>query len=767
MILMSLQRVFFISMILALGCRNVSAERSGNGAATEPNRENPTIAVGNVETIPDNMTDMQKEQIELNKTALLTFADETRRIDAASLLLLNQNPYARQVLIEIMNMANNSPARIAICKALIQHRETPNKSDFIEILLNIFSSKVDEEAKLVADTMLIYPYSEIGPLLEKIVTDPEKPVKTRINVIAALKKVWEKQAIIRLYRLVDDNNQEVASEAGKALNSLGFQIGTNSLERGKIISDIQNKEIVELQKDLLINQDKLINKQKDDFESLRKFTLSVLEDSYTSIGIDDVSKGKFLKKYLDDSRTWVKTWSLEKVRGMRMATNTAIPSDLEPVIIKLISDPVKEIRLATIGLIGLMQTMQTVDLATPLLAQFDVEKDEKVKIELFDILGIVCSATHKQDSKTKITPEIKQRILGYASDFLSKDDNTHAVVGAKVMRKLIEKNGLQEQEVQKYLAQIADRYNRREDDPNSTLKAELLSTMVALSAESSVVKQYSRDTFYTYFREALDSKIALIRETAIDGLGYVSKTGAIEILRNRVSKEPSEEVRSKIIDLARDAGGRNDLEWLAKLITGTNQESTKAWGAMAKIFGSVEIDVLNDWENQLILQSGKYNLTEPQKLEFLRIVLTKTSAQNKPKYYEQIADRCMIMGQYEQAVNNFTLLYDSAVAQEEKDRILPKYLDACLKMQNVELVKKMVQEYLTTKEFNSDGVIIVTIENYFKDAAVVKDKNVILESLKGIKLAQPKQAWQEKIKQWGDLINKPEPEKPAVSTDTQ
>ncbi|MBN2589035.1 MAG: hypothetical protein JXA96_04175 [Sedimentisphaerales bacterium] len=763
---MSLQRVFIFMMILALGCRSVSAERSGERVTTEPDRGNPTEAVTNISAVPENISDMEKEQIELNRTMLLTYSDEAMRINAASLLLFNQNPYARQVLIDTLGLTNNSLARIAICNALIQRTDIPDKSDFIEPLLNIFSTKVDDEAKLVADTMLIYPYSEIGPRLDKIVTDQEQPAKTRINVIAALKKVWEKNAIIRLYRLVDDNNKEVATEAGKALNSLGFQIGTNSLERGKIISDIQNKEIVELQKELLIKQDEQITKQKDNVETLRKFTLSVLEDAYTSIGVDDISKGKFLKKYLEDSRTWVKSWGLEKVRGMRMAANTSIPPELEPAIIKLISDPIKEIRLTTIGLIGLMQTMQTVDLAAPLLAQFDIEKDDQVKIELLDILGIVCSATHKPDSKTKITLDTKQRILGYASVFLLQDDNTKAKVGAKVMRKLLEKDGLQEQEVQKYLTQISDRYIKKNEDPNSTLKSELLDTMVGLSADKSMIRQYARETFRTYFEGALVDNSDRIRSTAIDGLGYVNKASALEILRNRVGEEQSEEVRSKIIDLAKDAGGSDDLNWLAELILGTNAESKQAWIAMTKIFNSVEIEVLNDWENRLIPKESKYNLPEQKKIEFLKIVLTETPTINKPKYYEQIADRSLIAGLYDQAVNNFTYLYDAAQSREEKDRILPNYLDACLRVPNEELVKKLVQEYLTTKGFSTDSVVIQTIENYFKDASVTTDKQAVLKSLSGIKLAPPKPGWNSKIQQWTDLLNKHETEKPPVPIET-
>ena len=105
-ILMSMQRLFLLIMILALGCRTVSAERSSSGTTSETNEKSP-IRITNetlvnseavTETVPEEISSMQKEQIELNKTALLTFSDKTGRINAASLLLLNQSPYAEEVL---------------------------------------------------------------------------------------------------------------------------------------------------------------------------------------------------------------------------------------------------------------------------------------------------------------------------------------------------------------------------------------------------------------------------------------------------------------------------------------------------------------------------------------------------------------------------------------------------------------------------------------------------------------------------------------------
>ena len=297
---------------------------------------------------------------------------------------------------------------------------------------------------------------------------------------------------------------------------------------------------------------------------------------------------------------------------------------------------------------------------------------------MLDKLGIVCSTALSPTAQIKITADTRQRVLAYASDYLSRDDPAKAKIGAKVMKQLLEREGMQEQDVKTYLGLLAGRFNRQAEDPNNTLLAELLNQMVGLTADSSASREYARKAFEPFFTKALNYDNDFIRETAIDGLGYVNKANALKILRDRVGKERSEKARLKIIKFAEDVGGRDDLDWLAKRLgPGTNSEPKQAWAAMVKILGSMEIEALNEWEKQLISPASIYNLSEQQKIEFLKIVLAKTPAKNKQRYYEQIANRSLDTEQYEQAVNYFALFYDAATSTEEKDRILPKFLDAC------------------------------------------------------------------------------------------
>ncbi len=182
-----------------------------------------------------------------------------------------------------------------------------------------------------------------------------------------------------------------------------------------------------------------------------------------------------------------------------------------------------------------------------------------------------------------------------------------------------------------------------------------------------------------------------------------------------------------------------------------------------KIFSSADIDVLNDWENQLITPGGKYNLTDLQKIEFQKCILAnaKTTAKNKQKYYEQIANLYFNTGQYEQAINFFNL-YNFIATDEEKNRVLPKFLDSCLRMPNEKLVASLMEDYLKNNNISTDNPLILTIEKYFKDSNIIVGKNVIWKSLKEIPLSKQMPIWQAKLQQWNELINKTEPE-PSVT----
>ena len=62
------------------------------------------------------------KQLKINRDTLFKGKDEQLRIGAATVMLYDHDPQARKILIGALNQSENSSARIAVCKALIQAR---------------------------------------------------------------------------------------------------------------------------------------------------------------------------------------------------------------------------------------------------------------------------------------------------------------------------------------------------------------------------------------------------------------------------------------------------------------------------------------------------------------------------------------------------------------------------------------------------------------------------------------------------------------------
>jgi len=187
---------------------------------------------------------------ELN-TELKVFRDSLfgqGSVDAATVMLVHVDPNARVFLLNALKQNENSPARIAVCDALIWAREQKetirNDQDFIEPLLDIFASENATEADSAVKATLVLGYEKISPSLEKLIKDTSKPLKTRANAIQALKLRRDMKATIRLIELIDEmaeTDKQIAFEAKKALSELGITVGEKQEDRRRKIEEIQRE----------------------------------------------------------------------------------------------------------------------------------------------------------------------------------------------------------------------------------------------------------------------------------------------------------------------------------------------------------------------------------------------------------------------------------------------------------------------------------------------------------------------------------------------
>ncbi|MGB2863218.1 MAG: hypothetical protein WBC05_07815 [Sedimentisphaerales bacterium] len=739
---MSAKRLYLVILMFAIGCQQASIAQ-----------EKPPV--------PAQSTPASAEldpQLKVNKDALLNGS-----IDAATVMLFHDDPKAREILLDALKQSENSPARMAVCKALIQARVSKkavkNEQDFIEPLLGVFDTKTDVEAPLAAEATLIFEYEKIRESLDKIFTDPNKPVKTKINAIHALKLRMDMEATIRLIELVDDPEKQISTEAENALHSLGIPVGEDPQTRKQNIKAINQQGEVSFLRTQLIRQDAQMRKERAALDLWQRRYKSELDKRYESIS-EDATRGEFLATYLADMETVVRLWALDKAYKWRVAPGSKLPEKLGPVLIKLISDSDQDVRLITADLLALMPKLNS---ASPLLTQLGAEQDDQVKTKLLVALGGACSNAILSNPKATISPEMKEirkQTLEWAAKFLFEENAEKARNGAEVIKKLLNRDGLEPKEVDRYLGLLSERYNKQKDNPDGTLMGELLNEMAALCAQDSTCREKAAQLFGKLFVEALRDESNFVREAAVDGLTYIHKTNALKLLRTDFINDPSITLREKIIALAYAVGGKEDLNWLAEKI-GLNSESDPAWQAMLKIFTGSDTGVLKEWMDKLTIQGSKIKLSDEQKIDFLEIAENaKGNSEYMPEIRNKLAGLYYKTGQYEQAEGYYSILYEMAQTPEGKKAILPNLLDSCLRGAKPERITELVKSCLTEGDLDPNSIVVKTIGNYFSKPPVGADPNKVLKVLISITVPQGRPQWNQQLKIWTDLLGEAkEPDK--------
>ena len=732
-----------VMLLLVIGC-----QQTGVGA----NR--PVLPANADKASPKAELD---EQLKINKSALLEGKSEPIRVAAATVMLFSENPLARGILLDALKQTQNRTARVAVCKALSQtaaQEPVENKEDFIRPLLDMLATDDAAIAKLAAEATLIFKYEQISKQLEKIVTGASLPA--RLNAIYALKLHPDVRAAVKLIELIDDPESKVAAASEKALYSLGIPVGRDAEERKQIIEELERKGPEVFLRDQLIRQETEMRKLETELNLWRGRYLSALGKRYDTIS-DDTAKGKFLAEHLGSSEAIVRLWALEKVAQRQRGTNPRLPAELGPILVNLISDQNRDVRLKTARLLSLMVEL---DSSQRLLAQLKSEQDEEVKMELFVALGGACSYAFSPNSPIKVPQETRKETLEWAVKYLFEQEPKKSQKGAEVMKKLLEQDGLTSADVDRYLGLLVERYNRQNSKADGALRGELLSAMAGLCAPGSTCKAKAAKLFKPLFEEALSDETDSVREAAVDGLIYIDKASALKRLRKDIYiNDPSEILRKKLIELAGSDGGKEDLTWLAKKI-GSNSESQPAWQAMLKIFGGCDSGVLNEWIEKFDSQSSKNNLSNGQKIAFLEIAERKAGGENKPKMLknvrEKLAELYTKIGQFERAADYLGRLHEAAQASKEKEAILSRLLDVYLRWPKLELMAKLVENCLLEKDLGPNSVVVRSIDNYLNNPPSGADPNAVVKALTEITVPQTRAKWQERLKQWTERPGKAE-----------
>jgi len=747
---MSSKRLFIVLLVLVVGCQQ--------GGISERLSE---IAGGTAAAEAKLST-----QLQVNKDALLNQgSSEQMRVNAASVILVSEEPSARAILVDTLRQSENKAAQAAVCKALSlavgKKEQIRDKQDFLEPLIEILRTEADGVARPAAEALLIFEYSRVSPELEKMASDGTAPTSTRFNAIYALKLQPNVRATIKLLRLLDDADQQVAGEAAVALQSQGIPAGRDAQTRQQIIDELERKGRDEFLRNWVVHREAQMRKLEAEVALWQKLYLWALDEIYNGKS-DDEAKGKFLTEQLGSTQTVAKLWALEKASQWRKGAGTKpkLPAELEPILVNLIADPDRDVRLKTAKLLSLMVEVNS---SQRLANQLKVEKDDEVKMELFVALGGACHYAYLPDSGIKISGEIRKQTLELAGEYLSEGQAQKARKGAEVIRKLLEQDQLESAEAEKYLALLARTCERQKAKADGLLRGELLVAMAGLCGPRSAHKTEAAKTFERLFEEALNDEVDLAREAAVEGLINIDKTKALGKLRGNFANNGSAKIRQRVIELAGEVGGKDDLTWLSEKLG--SAESELAWQTMLKIFKAVEADVLDKWIARFSSQDMKGRLSDEQMVSLLETAERKASGEKKSQMLKDVRSKLAELyikgGKFEQAAKCLGLLREAAESPEEKKVILAQLLDVYLRWPNLEAAKGLVANRLLEGDLDPNSVIVRSIESYLTAGGGSADPNVVIRALMQVETPEVRPMWAGQVEHWSQRLGPAgEPNKP-------
>ena len=710
------------------------------------------------ETSPDTEMDTQ---LRINKTTLLEGKNYKNQIDAAGLLLVNDNPTAREIVLDALRRTDNPQARAAVCDALnparVAQKPLKNKEDFVKPLIAILTSVEDPAiAKPAAEATLIFGYSQVQQDLEKAVVDLSLSINVRMNIIYALKRHPDKQAVAKLISLLESPEPQIVEAARNALISIGIPVSPDPAVRQQMVADVRGRGVEAFLRERVIWQETRMRELETDLAAWQNRCLVAMGDQYDALA-DEVAKTAFLGRQLLSPESAVRSWALDKLQELRKGTGKLKLTDLEPTLLRLISDPSRQVRLGTARLLALVGEL---NVAPSLLKQLKAETDDQVRREMLVALREACYVGSLATAARKVPDDIRRETLEWAVRFLNEADVEKVRSGAEVIGKLLEQDGLKPEEVNRYLTALSDRYALAGTGADPGMRAYLLSAMAGLCTTRSTCREQAVKLYGAPFEQALTDKADVVRQNAMDGFVNVYKSGALRKLRENLANDSNVTIRQKLVDFAGEYGGPQDLDSLAEKL-GVAGEGEPAWQAMQKIWKRSDLAVLADWKQKIDVLAAAGKVAAEQRIAFFTLVEQEAKSEKKPDVLKdaqtRLAQLYVASNNLKQASEYWRNLLDVAATEEERQQVRGQLLRAYLGLASVDQAADLISKGLLAKDLDlrPTGLVVKSIEEYLNSPATT-DPGVLLGMLQQIKVSDPStsQAWRALLSGWSERFAK-------------
>jgi hypothetical protein len=247
----------------------------------------------------------------------------------------------------------------------------------------------------------------------------------------------------------------------------------------------------------------------------------------------------------------------------------------------------------------------------------------------------------------------------------------------------------------------------------------------------------------------------------VDGCISIDRAGAVRKSSENMAADPSVAIRQKLIDLAGEVGGPEDLDWLAEKVGGAGDgEPVWAWQAMLKIFRRSDTSVLGVWATKIktLAEAGK--IAADQRIAFLTLVEQQAQNENRADLLKcvrwDLAHLYVQTNNLKQASDSLKALIGTAATGEERQQIQSLQLRVYLGLSDVQQASDLVSKCFSDKELDSKSkVVIRSIEEYLNDPKTT-DPAAVIATLRQIKIQDTgaEKEWEGLLSGWTEKFAK-------------
>ena len=689
------------------------------------------LIVVSIFSTTDIFASAANDQLLINRSTLTSGSDDSIREVAARQLLIDQDPAARDILIEILRDYKNDKAILAVCNAIGISPDwevgVPYEDDYIKPLLDVVVNTEGDVSAGAAEALALYPYEKIKVDVENILFDDEADQKARLNVIYAVGlRLSEKEAIAEIIALLDDKDPVIADKAGKTLQSW-VPMGSNKELWNYVRSELKQKNPDEILRNRLASQEQRVQKLSRENKILTDEIVNVYEQLY-QLKTEADARSAFLVEATKKDIAQVRMWAVKKIASWRNSSD--LPMELKEAVVAIISDGDADVRLEVANLIVYMADANP---SNGLMEQLKVEQNPAVELALLEALGESCYYAMLPSASIQLDEQVRVFTLEKAKEFVADKIAERAIAGADVIRKLLEKNGLEDAVAEGYINDVKTRYKQALTE-SPQLAVRLLEISNRFCQQGFHYRALAAKIFAPEFESAINSSNEVgIRKAAAQGLIYIDRTEAFNKFTDKQLYNDSEPaIVNIVINLAKDVGNGKDCDWLLEKV---GQNSDTAWQAIVAILQREDEKVLRK-----VLAAVS---DDAKKIEVYEIGRKKAGLQYKTTI--ELAHFYLERDKPAQAAELYQWLLADAAGKSEAIADAHNAIKAFAAAGQKDMVAVVVKDVLAANDITPESDIAKQL-----NALTSTDDKVLKESLIKISIPDdlPREGWQKLISSW-------------------